>query len=313
MTERVLDIAEGPARLSVDLGRIVARIGGQTVAIQAEELAAVVVSAPGVTYTHAVLAALAEAGVPFVCCDERRMPSGLMLPLRGNDTQAERFRAQAAMRPPLKKRLWRQLVVAKIRSQAAALRRLGKEPGHMGALWRRVRSGDPDNVEGQAARLYWPILFGDSRFRRDPGGGGPNGLLNYGYAVLRAMTARAVCAAGLHPSLGLHHHNRHDAFCLVNDMMEPWRPLVDESAARIATARELSGEEADGVSIADKRRLLGDLTARRKFDGECRRLSEALRRACVSLAETALRGDGTLDLWEGGTLCANTEETEDGV
>ncbi len=132
----------------------------------------------------------------------------------------------------MKKRLWQQIVQAKILAQGATLAAVGAEPGGFRLLARKVRAGDPDNVEAEAARRYWPLLLG-REFRRDQDGGGLNGLLNYGYAILRAATARAVMAAGLHPSLGLMHSNRGNAMVLVDDLMEPFRPIVDREVHRL--------------------------------------------------------------------------------
>jgi CRISPR-associated protein Cas1 len=139
---------------------------------------------------------------------------------------------QANAPAPLKKRLWQQIVQAKILAQGATLAAVGAEAGGFRLLARKVRSGDPDNVEAEAARRYWPLLLGNT-FRRDQDGDGLNGLLNYGYAVLRAATARAVMAAGLHPSLGLMHSNRGNALVLVDDLMEPFRPVVDRVVHRL--------------------------------------------------------------------------------
>ena len=148
----------------------------------------------------------------------------MLLPLVGHHLQARRFVAQAAASVPTKKRLWRQIVRAKIELQAHTLETLHGDSAGVRPLMRLVRSGDPENVEARAARAYWPLLFADDDFRRDHERGDQNRLLNYGYTVLRAIVARAICAAGLHPALGLHHHNQYSAFCLADDLMEPFRP-----------------------------------------------------------------------------------------
>jgi CRISPR-associated protein Cas1 len=155
---------------------------------------------------------------------------------------------QARATAPLKKRLWQQIVQAKISAQGATLAAVGAEAGGFRLLTRKVRPGDPDNVEAEAARRYWPLLFGPE-FRRNTDGDGLNGLLNYGYAILRAATARAVMAAGLHPSLGLMHSNRGNALVLVDDLMEPFRPLVDREVHR------LKGEGVTEVSSEGKAAL----------------------------------------------------------
>ena len=207
MTERILDIPEGPARLSVNLGRLVIKRGEETVTMPISELAVLVVSHPAVSYTHAVLAGLCAEGGAVVLCNEKRLPVGMLFPLEGHFAQVERFSAQAASSLPTKKQLWKQIVRAKVLAQGRLLEKLSGADRGLILMARRVRSGDPSNIEAQASRRYWPALFGED-FRRNPDSPGENQLLNYGYAVLRAVVARAVCAAGLHPSLGLHHHNR---------------------------------------------------------------------------------------------------------
>lgn len=178
-----------------------------------EDIAVIVAAHPQVTFTLAVAAGLARYGGLLVTCDEKRQPAAMMLPLATHHLQTERYGAQAQLRAPVRKRLWQQIVRAKIAAQGRLLEeKIGKDCG-LGMMAGRVRSGDPDNLEARAARIYWPALLGES-FRRSPEGDGPNPLLNYGYAVLRATVARAICAAGLHPTFGLHHRNRYDTFCL---------------------------------------------------------------------------------------------------
>ncbi|MCA1298542.1 type II CRISPR-associated endonuclease Cas1 [Stappia indica] len=169
---------------------------------------------------------LAERSVPVVLCAANHAPIACVWPLEGHHAQGARLNAQVGAARPLSKRLWRDIVAAKIRMQGAVLASAGGEAGAFDLLARKVRSGDPDNVEAQAARRYWQALMGPE-FRRDTGGDGVNALLNYGYTVLRATVARAICAAGLHPTIGLHHSNRGNAFALADDLMEPYRPLVD--------------------------------------------------------------------------------------
>ena len=162
--------------------------------------------------------------------ESKSMPVGLMLPLYGNTTQNERFREQLAASVPLKKQLWQQTVQAKINNQAAALAICTGEESKCMRVWANdVRSGDPDNLEARAAAYYWRTLFSDlDGFTRDREGIPPNNLLNYGYAILRAIVARGLVASGLLPTLGIHHHNRYNAYCLADDIMEPYRPYVDK-------------------------------------------------------------------------------------
>ncbi|RKY25026.1 MAG: type II CRISPR-associated endonuclease Cas1, partial [Planctomycetota bacterium] len=227
MTERVLDLSEEPARLRVRYGQLVIRRSGMPdAAVPLVDLAVLVASNPQVSYTNAVLAGLAEAGGTFITCDRKHQPAGMLLPLRSHSLQAERFARQASASQPTRKRLWRQIVRAKIRAQSNLLKKLYGNDRGLSALISRVKSGDPQNLEAQASRRYWPALFADKSFRRDPDREDQNRFLNYGYAIIRAIVARAICAAGLHPSLGLHHHNRYNAFCLADDLLEPLRPIA---------------------------------------------------------------------------------------
>jgi len=201
------------------------------------EVAVLLISNPVVTLTQAVLAGLADAGGVLVACDRRHMPAAMLLPLQANFAQAERFVQQTRVSLPRRKRLWQAVVKSKISAQGAVLRALYGDDAGLSRLAAAVRSGDTGNAESEAARRYWPRLFADPAFHRDREADDENRLLNYGYAVLRAIVARAVCAAGLHPSLGLHHHNRYNAFCLADDLMEPFRPIVDRAVVQLCHAR----------------------------------------------------------------------------
>ena len=183
-----------------------------------------------ITITSGVLESLLENNCAVITCDSKSMPVGLMLPLYGNTTQNERFRQQLDASLPLKKQLWQQTIKAKIDNQASVLRVcVGEEMKCMRIWANEVKSGDPENLEARAAAFFWKNLFADIiGFTRDREGISPNNLLNYGYAILRAIVARALVASGLLPTLGIHHHNRYNAYCLADDVMEPYRPYVDE-------------------------------------------------------------------------------------
>ncbi len=239
-------------------------------------------------YTHAVPAALMEAKVPFICCDGKHQPSGLLLPLCANSTQTERFRLQTELGEPARKRLWKQIVRAKIRGQAFVLDFL-KKRNPLEALQQRVKSGDPDNIEAQAARYYWPLLFGQG-FERRRDAGGINARLNYGYAIIRAMTARALVGAGLHPSLGLNHHNRYDAYCLASDMMEPFRPLVDLAVASLKD----ENAEKEELCAESKRHIIARLNKRLLVENEIRTLDDCVIRAGESLMGVIMGNHKTL-------------------
>jgi CRISPR-associated protein Cas1 len=195
--------------------------------IPIEDIGVVVLDNRQITITQGALEALLENNAAVITCDSSRMPVGLMLPLCGNTTQNERFREQLDASVPLTKQLWQQTVQAKITNQAAVLKACrGAEVRNMQRWVGEVKSGDADNLEARAAAYYWANLFTD--FRRHREGAPPNNLLNYGYAILRAIVARGLVGSGLLPTLGIHHHNRYNAYCLADDIMEPYRPYVDK-------------------------------------------------------------------------------------
>lgn len=230
MIGRIVEIADDRRHLFLSRGFLVVQETegkrkelGQ---VPLDDVAAVIANAHGLSYTNNLLVALAERCAPFVLCAANHNVAGMILTVDGNYQQAKRFDAQLAVNQPLKKRLWAEIVRSKLQQQAAALEASGAATEPLSALIRKVRSGDPDNYEAQGARRYWGLLFG-ADFRRDKQAGEINGMLNYGYTVLRAATARAVVAAGLHPTLGLHHSNEGNAMRLVDDLMEPFRPMID--------------------------------------------------------------------------------------
>jgi CRISPR-associated protein Cas1 len=233
----------------------------------------------------------------LIVSNEKHMPAAMMLPLSTHSTQTERFARQAAVSLPTRKRAWQQIVQAKLRAQAQLLEEVTGKDGGLNAMAGKVRSGDPDNLEAQAARIYWQALFGEDvsnsgePFRRDPEGEGLNLYLNYGYAVLRAVVARALCAAGLHPSLGVHHHNRYDTFCLADDLMEPFRPLVDRVIAKIhrealASMPPTVIPAQAGIQLDQnsKKAILGGLLVRYTAEGESRTVFDWVSRSASSLA-----------------------------
>lgn len=196
-----------------------------------EDIGAIILDYPQITITHVLLNKLLANNVAVITTDERHMPSGLLYPLESNTLQSERFAVQLSASVPLKKQLWQQTVQAKIQNQAFLLKSIGVDVEPMLYWARSVKSGDPDNYEGRAAAFYWKNLFEgytNDVFTRGRYDGEPNNLLNYGYAVLRAVIARSLVASGLLPTLGIHHHNRYNAFCLADDIMEPYRPFVDK-------------------------------------------------------------------------------------
>ncbi|MFW6303056.1 MAG: type II CRISPR-associated endonuclease Cas1, partial [Candidatus Sumerlaeota bacterium] len=235
MTEHVFDFSKEGVRLSVKYEQLVIEpkeSPKRTVPLK--EIGVLIFSHPMISCTQAVFSGLAENGGAIVICNSKHLPTAMMLPLVGHSTQCERLIQQSDASLPMRKQLWRSIVKAKICSQAKALEERNGDDHGLAKIAKSVRSGDLDNREAHAARRYWPLLFKGHDFRRNPDLPGINAVLNYGYAVLRAITARAICGAGLHPTLGLHHHNRYNPYCLADDLMEPFRPVVDKVAAEIA-------------------------------------------------------------------------------
>ncbi|MBK9061202.1 MAG: type II CRISPR-associated endonuclease Cas1 [Flavobacteriales bacterium] len=209
--------------------------------------------------------------VAVVFCGADYHPAGLLLPLSGNVLQHHRFQSQIGASLPLTKQLWQQTVKAKIQNQAALLESLGKSGQALRQMADDVKSGDSENHEARAAKAYWGQLF-LTDFRREREGAWPNSALNYGYAVLRAATARAIVAAGLLPTLGIHHSNKYNAFCLADDLMEPYRPFID------AEVVELQQLGIDELNKAAKAQLIGAVLADVKQDGKKGPMMVALHR-----------------------------------
>lgn len=246
-----------------------------------EDLGVVVLDNRQITITSGVLEALLENNCAVITCDSKSMPVGLMLPLYGNTTQNERFRYQLDASVPLKKQLWQQTIKMKIDNQASVLQRCrGAEVKCMRVWANNVKSGDPENLEARAAAYYWKELFVDVEdFTRGREGGPPNNLLNYGYAILRAVVARALVISGLLPTLGIHHHNRYNAYCLADDIMEPYRPYVDELVYDIV----YSGVDYKELNKELKIRLLEIPTIDVKIGGKRSPLMVAVSQTTASL------------------------------
>jgi len=241
MIKRIIEISQAKTYLSVRYGQLILKRNGEQISdIPCEDIGVLLVDHSGVTYTHSVFTELLDRGAAIVLCGGNHHPAGMLLPIESNSVQTERFRKQIETKEPVKKRLWKQIVKAKIKHQAKVA---GKDSDVYRALMilrDRVRSGDPDNIEAQASRKFWPGFLQDidstgllQAFRRDINGVSPNNMLNYGYTVMRAAIARALCSAGLLPSLGIHHRNRYNAFCLADDLLEPFRGFVESKVRDI--------------------------------------------------------------------------------
>ena len=295
MGDRILDLSERPFRLRVNNSLLVLESEGfSTPPIPLADLAVVIVSHPQISFTQAVLSGLASAGAAFVTCDTKHRPVAMLLPLVTHSLQAERFAAQAALSVPARKQIWKQIIQAKIRAQGQVLRQAGNDDHGLIALSSKVRSGDPGNREAAAAQTYWKFLFGSHKFRRNDELDPYNSCLDYGYAVLRAIVARALCSSGLNPTLGIHHHNRYDPFCLADDLMEPFRPIVDGAVIRLVASRSTALQ----LDSAAKQGLLSELLGRFESGGESRTLFDWLARTSASLANIILGQHVALEIPE---------------
>ncbi|MCQ2346075.1 MAG: type II CRISPR-associated endonuclease Cas1 [Paludibacteraceae bacterium] len=249
------------------------------ISVPIEDTGIVILDNKQVTITQGLMARLLENNVAIITCDDRHLPIGLHLPLESNTIQHERWQAQINASEPLRKQMWQQTVVSKILGQAAVLQTEGVECGNMRAWAKEVRSGDTENLEGRAAAYYWRTVFHNPDFVRGQEGLPPNNLLNYGYAIVRALMARALVAAGLLPTLGIHHHNRYNAYCLADDIMEPYRPYVDMAVLQIMH----SVADISEVTPALKRQLLGIPTMDVLIDGHCSPLMVAVQTTANSV------------------------------
>ncbi|MBM3763466.1 MAG: type II CRISPR-associated endonuclease Cas1 [Acidobacteria bacterium] len=281
MTDRIIDLSAQPARLSIRNKLLVgANQESELFAIPCAEIAAVIVSHRQVTYTHAVLGALAEGGGILVSCDDRSRPAAMMLPLNSHWIQADRFRKQAALGLPSKKRIWQQIVRAKIRAQSRLLIEAHGDDDGLSLMAPRVLSGDGGNYEAIAARRYWTLLFPESGFRRWDEEDPRHHLLNYGYAVLRAIVSRAICGTGLHPTFSIFHKNIMNAFALADDFMEPFRPLVD---------RYVWQRTSDGLPLElnheCKQTIISSVSGRLLVEGESRTVFDVASRICQSFVK----------------------------
>lgn len=252
-----------------------------------EDLGVIILDNKQITITQGLIDALLENNCALITCDSKRMPVGLMLPLAGNTIQNERFRSQLDSSLPLRKQLWQQTIEAKIRNQAAVLRYVtGMEHKNMIKWSDSVRSGDADNMEARAAVYYWKTIFpNDPCFIRDREDEGANALLNYGYAILRAVVARALVGAGMLPTLGIHHHNRYNAYCLADDIMEPYRPYVDKLVVEM-----LEDGAEDKLNATNKVKLLNIPVIEVKINEKRSPLMIAVSQTVSSLVK-CFRGD----------------------
>ncbi|AXF85511.1 CRISPR-associated endonuclease Cas1 [Ephemeroptericola cinctiostellae] len=293
MIGRIVEIADDKRHLFLHRGFMVVQASdgerkelGQ---VPIDDIAAVIANAHGISYTNSLLVALAERGTPFVMCGANHNAAGMLITVDGNYNQAKRFDAQIAATKPTHKRLWAEIVKSKLQQQAAVLEAVGQNATPLNALAQKVKSGDPDNLEAQGARKYWTMLFGND-FRRDQNSGDMNALLNYGYTVVRACTARAVIAAGLHPTISLFHSNANNAMRLVDDLMEPFRPMIDLKVWQLVQHGETD------VTPSSKRALVHVLYDDMQTNVGATPVMACIQKLATSLAQVYLGERDKLDL-----------------
>lgn len=293
MIKRIVEISQSKSHLKVRYGQLVIGQNDKQInSIPCEDIGVLLVDHQGVSYTHSVFTELLKCGAAVVLCGQNHHPTGMLLPLDSNSIQTERFRQQINTKEPVKKQLWKQIVQAKIKHQARLLGKGNEYYKTLMTLRHRVKSGDTSNIEAQASKKFWPAFFGDAEFRRDINGPSPNNLLNYGYTVMRAAVARALCSAGLLPALGIHHRNRYNSFCLADDIMEPFRGFVEAKVREICRGGDYNGE-LDQQIKAKLLELLYDEVEIAGFKGP---MMVGLHRTCASLARCFAGEQKTIDL-----------------
>jgi CRISPR-associated protein Cas1 len=301
MIGRIVEIASEGRYLSLKRGFLSVAHAGEVVGtIPIDDIAALICNAHGLSYSNNLLVALADRGVPVILCGNNHSPAGVVWGIDTHHIQSRRLDSQIGVGKGRKNQIWKQIVQSKLRMQGTALRLCGKHHAPLTALARKVQAGDKGNVEGQGARAYWSLLFGAS-FRRDRDQPGINALLNYGYAVLRSVVARRVMGCGLTPGIGIHHGNVGNPMRLVDDLMEPFRPVVD-----VVVFRLLEDGVSDVTSIA--KRELGILPTRTiRTDAGLSPLTVVVERLCQSfvgaleggkLALPHSRADALASLWD---------------
>jgi CRISPR-associated protein Cas1 len=288
--ERVIEIQNDGHYLNLNRGFLVVSKDEQEVAqIPVEDIGVLIVSSKNGGISFNLINRLLDNGAMVVLCGATYHPSALLWPVVHHHQQKNRIHLQMNASKPLEKRIWQQIVKAKVEYQGEVLYHYTLKDEGLPALAKFVKSGDPDNIEAQAARRYWQSLFGDV-FRRNPDLGGANALLNYGYAVLRAAVARAVAGAGLNPSLGIHHHNEANPFCLIDDLMEPYRPFVDFQVKKM---------HSDGIvelTPEVKKKLAGILSLELRMQGMNSPLSSVLQKMAQSFVTGLEKGEPEIEM-----------------
>ncbi len=275
---------ENPAYLSTHLEQLVIDFPEkekEKKTVPIEDIGMVILDHPQITLSQQLMAKLLQNNAAIVACDQKHMPLGLWLNLDGHTLQSARHKDQIESSVPLRKQLWQQTVKSKIENQAAVLRKRGIAEENMRYWAGEVKSGDAENHEGRAAAYYWKSVFKDPEFIRDRAGLPPNNLLNYGYAILRACVARALVGSGLFPAFGIHHRNQYNPYCLADDIMEPFRPYVDQVVLEIIAVHG----KPEGLNTNLKKELLQIPSVDVYIDGQRSPLMLAVQRSSASLAK----------------------------
>lgn len=303
MIKKIIEISRERTSLSIKLGQLILKREEGESSIPCEDIGVLLVDNQATNYTHCVFTELLKCGAAVVLCDNNHLPAGMLLPIESNSIQTERCAKQINAKEPLKKKLWQQIVRAKIKHQAKLVKDNTQIHKGLTALLSQVRSGDPSNVEAMASKLFWSAYSQSlltaawaeahpTNFRRDAEGTPPNNLLNYGYMVMRAAVARAICSAGLLPSVGLHHRNKYNAFCLADDLVEPFRGFVEAKVREIVK----SGEDLEELTQPIKARLLETLYEEVEISDYKGPLMVGLHRTAASLVRCFCGEQKEIDL-----------------
>ncbi|UOO82254.1 type II CRISPR-associated endonuclease Cas1 [Uruburuella testudinis] len=286
----VVEISEQSVYLHTERGFLLLAKGQQEVSrIDLDHITAIIAKAHGLTYSHNLLVKLSERNIPLVLTDSSFMPVSIIQPVAVHHAPVPVLAAQIAATNGQNNLLWQKIIQAKIKMQAAVLNEIGLPDHDLLDLRAKVSSGDRSNVEAQAARKYWVLLFGQA-FRRHQYGEQPNSLLNYGYTILRSTLAREICAAGLHPAIGIHHKHRHNAFCLADDLIEPFRPLVDY------TVYQLVQNGHEDLCAHSKKILVDVLERLLRVDTRWQTVANSMQILSQSLAKSYLNNNQALKL-----------------
>lgn len=294
MNDRVIEIADKYGELHVKNEQLVIEWPDYSKdSIPLCDIAVLIISNPRVGISQSVLSGLVAHGGTYICCDQHHLPVGLLLPIANNTLHAKKLSSQIECPKPRSKRLWQQIVKEKIKAQGRLLMEMTGSDNALFEIAKKVLSGDSNNREAVASKRYWKALLGES-FRRNRETKDENQMLNYGYAVLRAIVARAICASGLHPSIGIHHHNQYNQFALADDLMEPLRPMVD----RVVAGWKAKGFPVDKLNRDARAALLEVSMSRVNFKGEDRTLFDAVLKMAQSLASAFADADKQLRIPE---------------